>query len=53
MNRLIKCVPKKTEYLNLSLFNMITGINESETVTSIYHANENVDLMGKKCTSDQ
>ena len=33
MNHLIKCVPNKTEYLNLSLFNMITGINESETVT--------------------
>ena len=27
------CVPNKTEDLNLSLFNMITGINESKTIT--------------------
>ena len=27
------CVPKKTKYLNLSIFNMITGINESKTLT--------------------
>ena len=27
------CVPNKTEYLNLSVFNLITGINESKTVT--------------------
>ena len=27
------CVPKKTEDLNLSLFSMITGINESKTLT--------------------
>ena len=26
------CVPNKTEDLNLSLFNMITGINESKTL---------------------
>ena len=26
------CVPKKTEDLNLSIFNMITGINESKTL---------------------
>ena len=26
------CVPNKTEDLNLSVFNMITGINESETL---------------------
>ena len=24
------CVPNKTEYVNLSVFNMITGINESK-----------------------
>ena len=28
-----ECVPNKTEYLNLSMFNMITGINESKTLT--------------------
>ena len=27
------CVPNKTEVLNLSVFNMITGINESKTLT--------------------
>ena len=27
------CVPNKTEDLNLSIFNMITGINESKTLT--------------------
>ena len=34
----------KTEDLNLSVFNMITGIKESK---SIYHANVNVNLMVK------
>ena len=28
-----ECVPNKTEYLNLSVFNMITGINEPKTLT--------------------
>ena len=27
------CVPNKTEHLNLSIFNMITGINELKTLT--------------------
>ena len=27
------CVPNKTEDLNLSVFNIITGINESKTLT--------------------
>ena len=27
------CVPNKTEDLNLSVFNMITGINELKTLT--------------------
>ena len=29
----IVCVPNKREDLNLSMFNMITGINESKTLT--------------------
>ena len=29
----IGCVPKKTEDLNLSVFNTITGISESKTLT--------------------
>ena len=28
------CVPNKTEDLNLSIFNLITGINESKTLTN-------------------
>ena len=41
------CVSNKTEDKNLCVFNMITGINESKTLTkqSIYHANVNVYLM--------
>ena len=27
------CVPNKTEHLNLNVINMITGINESKTLT--------------------
>ena len=33
MTHLIKHVPSKPEGLNLSLFNMITGINELKTLT--------------------
>ena len=43
-------VPDKTEDLNLSLFNIITGINELKTLTKIYHANVNVDLMEENVT---
>ena len=39
------CIPNKTEDLNLRVFNMITEINESKTLASIYHANVNVNLM--------
>ena len=35
------CVPNNTQGLNLSVFNMISGINKS----SIYHVNVNVNLM--------
>ena len=38
------CVPNKTEDLYLSVFNVITRINESKTLTSIYHASVNVNL---------
>ena len=40
------CVPNKTEDLNLIVFNKITGINKSKSLTKD-HANVNVDLMGK------
>ena len=39
------CVPNKTEDLNLSMSNTITGINESKTLANIYHANVNVNSM--------
>ena len=39
------CVPNKIEDLNLSILNMITGINESKKITCIYYVNVNVSLM--------
>ena len=39
------CVPNKTEDLNLSMFNMNTGIINGKHSQSIYHANANVNLM--------
>ena len=39
------CVPKKTEYLNLHVFNMISGINESKTLTKHISCNWNVNSM--------
>ena len=38
-------VPNKTEYLNLSVFNIIKRINESKHSQSMYHTNVNVNLM--------
>ena len=42
------CSKNKTKDLNLSVLNMITGINEWKTLTSIYHANVKVNLMEEK-----
>ena len=41
------CIPNKTEDLNLSIFNIISGINKSKTLKSIFHVNVNVNLMEK------
>ena len=38
-------VSSKTEDLNLSMFSMVTGINESKTLTKHDHANVRVNLM--------
>ena len=38
------CIPNKTEDLNLSVFTLITGMNESKTLTKLIHVNVNVDL---------
>ena len=45
------CIPSKTEDLNLSVFNMITGINESKTLTK--HISCKCRFDGRKCNSDQ
>ena len=40
------CVPNEAQDLNLSVFNMITGLTESKILTeNIHHANVNVNLM--------
>ena len=39
------CIPNKTEDLNLSIFSMVTGQNDSKILTKAYHTNVNVNLM--------
>ena len=53
MAYLIKCVPSKIENLNLSVFNMITGINESKALTKHMSCECKWKFDGKKCNSDQ
>ena len=53
MAYLIKCVPSKIENLNLSVFNMITGINESKALTKHMSCECKCKFDGKKCNSDQ
>ena len=47
------CVPNKTEYLNLSVFNMIAGINESKTLTRNISCGCNCKFDGRKCNLNQ
>ena len=47
------CVLNKTEDLNLSLFNIITGINESKTLTKHVSFECKCKFDGRKCNSDQ
>ena len=47
------CVPNKTEDLNLSRFNMITAINESETSTKHVSWECKCKFDGRKCNSNQ
>ena len=42
------CVPTKTEYLNISVFNMIIGLNESKTLSEC-----KCKFYGRSCNSDQ
>ena len=45
------CIPNKTEDLNLSFFNMITGINESKTLTKHISCEWKCKLDETKCNS--
>ena len=47
------CVLNKTEDLNLSLFNMITGMNESKTLTKHILCECKCKFDGRKCNSNQ
>ena len=47
------CVPKKTEDLNLSVFNMITGINELKTLIKHLSCESKCEFVGGKCDSNQ
>ena len=47
------CVPKKTEDLNLTVFNMITGINESRTLAKLISCTCKCKFNGRKCNSAQ
>ena len=47
------CVPNKTVDLNLSVFNMITGINEWKTLTKHISCECNCKFDERKCNSNQ
>ena len=47
------CIPNKTKDLNLSMFNIITGINESKTLTKHISCECKCKLDGTKCNSSQ
>ena len=46
-------VPNKAENLNLRVFNMITGINESKTLAKHISCECKCKFDGRKCNSDQ
>ena len=47
------CVPNKTEDLNLSMFIMINGINESKTLAKHISCECKCKFDGRKCNSNQ
>ena len=47
------CIPNKTEDLNLSAFNMITGINESKTLTKHISCGCKCKFDETKCKSNE
>ena len=46
-------IPNKTKDLNLSMFNMITGINELKALTKHISCKCKCRFDGRKCNSDQ
>ena len=47
------CVPNKTEDLNMHVFKMITGINESKILTKHISCKCEHKFDGRKCNSNQ
>ena len=47
------CVSNKTEDLNLSMLNIIAGINESKALTRHVSCQCKCKLDGRKCNSNQ
>ena len=47
------CIPNKTEDLNLSVFNIISGINKSKTLTKHISRECKCKLDGKNYNSNQ
>ena len=47
------CIPNKTEDLNLSVFTVISGTNESKTLTKHVLCKCKCKLDGTKCNSNQ
>ena len=47
------CVPNKTGDLHLSMFNIITGTNETKTLTNHISCEYKCKFAGKKCNSNQ
>ena len=46
------CIPNETKHLNLSILNMITGINKSKTLTKYVSCECKCRFDGKKCNSN-
>ena len=46
------CVPNKREDLNLNVLNMVTGINESKTLTKHISCECKYKFDGRNCNSD-
>ena len=47
------CIPNKIENLNLGVFNIITGVNESKILTKHIPCECKCKFDGRKCNSDQ